>query len=554
MTSTILSLLTGEAIEHYTRRGYWRQDTFYSIAAAHAAAVPDRIAVRDRDRTLSWRQLLAAADDLALDLNLRGVRPGQRITFWMPDRIESIIIVLASSCNGLVSCPSPHRNHTVAEVTEMVQRMQAAAVVVQSGLGADASAHDVARAFGELPHVRHVYQLPPVSTSDAAHTPFAGHLLAGREPTTQPLPARDPNRVSYLAFTSGSTAKPKAVMHSDNTLLVTAHNLCRDWSIGPTSVITSMSPFSHNLGIGALLTWLVAGGQYVIHDLARRESLVDRLTSFGVTYLIGVPTHATDLVTEMRRRGITGLPAIRGFRLSGAASAPQLKRELLDLGIPVQSGYGMTENNSHQYTHPGDPAELILGSCGRATDGYEIRIFDPADRDRELPTGEIGLVAGRGACLMLGYFDDQNATEASFNAGGWFMTGDVGRLDAGGYLRLEGRAKELIIRGGHNINPSRIEELAAGCPGIARAAVVPVPDDRLGERICIAISCKPGNSVSPDALLDHLAHAGLSRYEMPELWLDIDDMPLMANGKIQKADIVAWIRDGRLTPRAIGRS
>ncbi len=220
----------------------------------------------------------------------------------------------------------------------------------------------------------------------------------------------------------------------------------------------------------------------------------------------------------------------------------------MPFGIVPQSGYGMTETNGHQYTMPGDDADLIAGSCGKACPGYEIRIFDEENPTQELPRGEIGLLAGRGASLMLGYYDDQAATESSFNADGWFMTGDLGWMDEAGYLRLTGRKKEVIIRGGHNINPARIEELAMKHAGIERAAALPIPDDRLGEKVCLAVMFKTAGGATAEEMLVHLADAGLSRYDMPEFWLELPDIPLMANGKIQKLDIARWIRDGSVTP------
>jgi acyl-CoA synthetase len=387
---------------------------------------------------------------------------------------------------------------------------------------------------------------------DAGRMPFDGVLATPAAAPILPAPVCEPDRVSYIAFTSGSTGAPKGVMHSDNTLLVTARAICRDWRIDEQSVVCSMSPFSHNLGIGALMTSLMAGAEFVCHDLPRGDSLVDRLVETGTDYLIGVPTHAIDLVGEARRRGLGRIGRLRAFRVSGAATPPHIMHELMALGVEPQSGYGMTENNSHQYTHPGDGAELITGTVGRAVTGYEIRIFDPDDPDKALPQGEIGIVGGRGACLMLGYFNDQYANEASFNADGWFMTGDLGRLDTRGYLTITGRKKEVIIRGGHNINPARIEEIAAGFPGLDHVAVVALPDERLGERICLALSLKAGAAANAgldrDALLAHLSASGLSRYEMPEFLLQLNSMPLMVNGKIQKADIMAWIRDGKATP------
>jgi acyl-CoA synthetase len=214
----------------------------------------------------------------------------------------------------------------------------------------------------------------------------------------------------------------------------------------------------------------------------------------------------------------------------------------------------MTETNAHQYTRPDDDRSLIMGTCGRACTGYEVAIFDEDDPDIALPIGETGVVGGRGASLMLGYFDDQIATESAFNAEGWFLTGDLGRLDQNGYLRLTGRKKEVIIRGGHNINPARIEELALSLADVERAAAVPVEDARLGERVCLAVTLRPGAKGTADRVLDALAAAGLSRAEMPEFFLELDDIPLMSNGKIKKSDIVAWIRDGRVVPTAVAAS
>jgi acyl-CoA synthetase (AMP-forming)/AMP-acid ligase II len=558
MASTVLSLLNGKLLRDYYARGLWRDDTIYSIAAAHAAEIPERTALRDRHRQVSWAGLVAAADALAADLAARGLKPGQRITFWTPDRIESVAIMLAASRMGLVCSPSPHRNHTVAEVQAMVERMRAAAFIYQPGFGADARAagreHAIEAAIAGLSDMRHIYRLPAVTARDAGRPLFDGMLDAASEGAPLPPPSDDPDRVSYIAFTSGSTGNPKGVMHSDNTLLVTARAICRDWRIGPQTVISTLSPFSHNLGVGAMTTALMAGAELVIHDTPRGESLVDRLTEANVEYLIGVPTHAIDIIAELRRRGLKRLGNVRAFRVSGAASPPLVMHELLSFGVEPQSGYGMTENNSHQYTRPGDDPALIAGTCGRACEGYEIRIFDPENPTRELPPGQTGLVAGRGACLMLGYFDDQRASESAVTPDGWFMTGDLGQLDANGYLKLTGRQKEVLIRGGHNISPSRIEDLAAEFAEIFRPAVVSMPDPRLGERICLAYTSQPGTQVDVPALIAQLATRGLSRYELPEFVLPLPELPLMANGKIDKPKLMRQIAAGELAPQPVPAS
>ncbi len=152
---------------------------------------------------------------------------------------------------------------------------------------------------------------------------------------------------------------------------------------------------------------------------------------------------------------------------------------------------------------------------------------------------------------MLGYFDDQAATEDAFNAHGWFMTGDLGWMDEGGYLRITGRKKDVIIRGGHNIHPARIEDLAMRHPAVERAAAVPVADERLGEKVCLAVMWRAGARVEAAEMLAHLDAAGLSKYDMPEYFLDVDQIPLTPSGKIRKRDIVDWIAQGRVTPTAV---
>ena len=268
----------------------------------------------------------------------------------------------------------------------------------------------------------------------------------------------------------------------------------------------------------------------------------------GAVFLFGVPTHAIDLLTERRARGGRRVGAVRGFRISGAAAPAPIVTELMQYGIVPQSGYGMTETCSHQYTLPNDPPERMVETCGRACGGYEIRIWRQNDPDTEAAPGEIGEIGGRGASLMLGYFDDQKATEAAFNAQGWFMTGDLGWIDEAGYLRITGRKNDVIIRGGRNIHPARIEILAQRHAAIEKAAAFPVSDTRLGERVCLAIVTRGDIQVDPGALLEHLDASGLSRYDMPEFILQLSEMPLTASGKLLKRELARRAAEGELQP------
>jgi acyl-CoA synthetase len=544
--NTILTRLSAELIEKYEAEGFWRGDTFYGLVRWHAHRSPHAFAVRDRFRRLTYRELLAATDRLAADLARYDVRAGQRIGVWLPSRIESLVALLACSKSGAICCPSLHRDHTVGEVVELMQRTRAVAFIWQSSYGADADKRDPLDALKAVPTLRHIYRLEPLTEHDKA--PFADLPPAADSDTTDKT---DPNQVVYLAFTSGTTGKPKGVMHSDNTLLANARQFAKDWSIGNTSVVFTLSPLSHNLGFTSQLITLSVGGELVINDLPRGQSLVDRILETDTSFLIGVPPNAIDLLAEMQKRGLKGLGRLTGFRISGSAVPSEVVAGLIAQGIKPQSGYGMTENCSHQYTMPDDDPKLIIETSGKTCPGYELRIFKADDPDTEAPTGEVGQIGGRGASLMLGYFDDQAATEDAFNKSGWFMTGDLGSLDAQGYLRIAGRTKDIIIRGGHNIHPAHIEELATRHPAVQRAAAVPVKDARLGEKVCLAVVNREGQSVTPDELLSHLDSVGLSKFDMPEYFLRLDEIPLTPHGKMFKQSIVDWIKEGRVTPKPV---
>jgi acyl-CoA synthetase (AMP-forming)/AMP-acid ligase II len=540
---TLLTLLGGERLAAHYRSGHWRDEVIYGLLRAHADRAPDAYAIRDRGRRLSYRELVAAVDALAGDLARRGVRPGERVALWLPSGVEAAVAILACARNAYVCCPSFHRDHTVADAAGLMTRIRAAAVIAAPGYGADAGRSDIFAAVAGLGSLRHAYRV--AARGDAA--PFAG-LMGGKREVEW---SRDPDRVIYLAFTSGTTGAPKGVMHSDNTLLATVRAVARDWRLDARTIVYTLSPLSHNLGIGALILAVANGGELVIHDVPKGASLLDRLDETGATYLVGVPTHAIDLLAELRARGRTELGKVKGFRISGAAIPGAVVAALLRHGVVPQSGYGTTETCSHQYTLPDDDPRRIIETSGRCCAGYEIRVFRPDDPDREAEPGEIGEIGGRGASLMLGYFDDQAATEEAFNADGWFMTGDLGALDANGYLRITGRKKDVIIRGGRNIHPARIEALAMQHEAVARAAAFPVSDPRLGEKVCLAVEFHSGRAATAEELLAHLDDAGLSRYDMPEYFVALGALPLTASGKLLKRALVRQVEQGQLAPAPI---
>jgi acyl-CoA synthetase len=528
-----LTLHSPRRARKYHAAGLWRDETFYMLLARHAEARDNGIALRDGTRSLSWRQLRLRVDALAEMLAGLGLVTGDRVSIWMGNRIEAVLIFLACARNGYACNPSLHRTYNSAEIRGLLERLSSRVLLTEPGWGADGATADLDAVLAGLPDLQRI--LRPDQLPGALSQPSV-------------LPVwDDPDSVRYLAFTSGTTGAPKCVMHSDNTLLANARDMVRDWGHGPETVLLTLSPLSHHIAWVAVAEWLLAGCTLVLDDPPAGRSRLDWLIESGATYVMGVPTHAIDILAEQKRRSIARLGNVSVFYMAGAAIPPSVCEAFVGQGITPQNVYGMTENSSHQYTHPQDDPTVIVKTCGRGGPAYEVRIFDPANPDLEVPTGTVGEIGGRGAALMLGYFGGQDVTEKSFNRNGWFMSGDLGSLDADGNLTIQGRLKDLIIRGGHNIYPAHIEALALRHPAVEKVAAFPAADERLGEKVCIAVI----GSIDAGALLAHLGREGLSKYDMPEYFIRLESFPLTASGKILKRQLVAMAQRGEIAPEPV---
>lgn len=516
----------------YYEAGLWASDTFFSLLVQHAAARPDALALRDGRRRLTWGELLGRVGAVAADLRDNGLVSGDRVSLWMSNRADAVVMFLACNREGIACNPSLHRTHTCAEIVKLLTRLNAAAFLTEPGWGADRDAQDLDVILGELPFLRKVYEPAtlPLMGSAPEHAPWS-----------------DPDSVCYLAFTSGTTGEPKCVMHSANTLLANARDMVKSWDRSPETKLLSLSPLSHHIAWVGVAQWLLCGGEFITDDPPEGMSRLDWVAECGADYIMGVPTHAMDLLAEQRARGMDRLGSVQTFYMAGAPIPPSVAEAFVEQGIKPQNVYGMTENSSHQFTHPTDDTPTIVNTCGRGGPAYEVQIFDSEDEDRVLGAGEVGQIGGRGACLMLGYYGNQEATEGSYNSAGWFLSGDLGVLDEQGNLEVSGRLKDLIIRGGHNIHPTHIEALAHRHAGVEKAAAFPVKDERLGERVCIAIM----GTAPADELLSHLVAEGLSIYDMPEYYLRMDELPLTASGKILKRELVEMVGRGEVTPEPV---
>ena len=549
--STILTLHDPQTAREYYERGVWCADTLYTLLREHARVRPQAYALRDSRRRITWSQLALWVDALASELHAAGIRHGQRVSVWLPNRIEAVVVFLACSRNGYVCNPSLHQNYTVGDIVQLLERIQTAVLFAQTGYGADADRVDVFAAARALPAMKRIYRMLPAGAESAVAGDYTQFPALDGKPGVLPEPDLNPDKIVYLAFTSGTTGMPKGVLHSDNTLLANGRAMVKDWHHDDKTILFSHSPLSHHIGTVAIEQSLAAGFEVVVNDLPAGRKTLDWIVETNATYVMGVPTHAMDILADMKSRGMTKLGKVSIFYMAGSVIPPQTAKSFLGMGIRPQNIYGMTENGSHQYTLPGDDVEVITSTCGRACHGYETRLWDQENPDLEAKTGELGEIGTRGALLTLGYFNNQGATESSFNASGWFMSGDLGRLDAGGNLQIVGRKKDLIIRGGHNIYPAHIESLTVKHPAVLKAAVFPVADERLGERVCLAIIAREG--AAPDAvqMLDHLGEHGLSKYDMPEYFICLDAFPQTASGKILKRELIEMAKAGKIKPALV---
>jgi acyl-CoA synthetase len=251
-SAPLLTLLNAPMVAAYTAAGFWGGETIYHLAVRHAHTTPQAFAVRDHHHRLSYAELVTAADRLAAHLAGRGIRPGHRVAVWLPSRVETATALLACSRNGYICCPSLHRDHTVGEIVALVDRVRAAALIAQPGCGADAGRHDVFAELADRDFLRCAWRVGPPDAATLGELP---------SPALEVEASRDANQVMYLPFTSGTTGEPKGVMHSDNTLLATARMMARDWRL-ERAVLYTLSPLSHNLGLGAPITALAGAANW----------------------------------------------------------------------------------------------------------------------------------------------------------------------------------------------------------------------------------------------------------------------------------------------------
>ena len=509
----------------YRARREWRGETLWHVFAETAQRHAERVALVDESTRLSFAALAQRAERCAAALAALGVAPGDAIAVHLPNWWETVVALLATARLGAVAVPVP----VIARARELrfMLRGSGARVLLLPGVLRGHDHHATLAALrDELPDLAHVVTVRSAAGADMRTWE---DLPAGPAPP----PAHDADAIALLMFTSGSTADPKGVLHSHETLLAEARSLGPAHGIGPADVVLMPSPLTHISGLlHAVLIPAVHGSRAVLLERWDPGAALPLIARERVTYMVGAPTFLRDLAHHPAL-ATTDVTSFRLFSCGGADVDPTLIRDAAArLRCVAKRAYGSTEFPTVTTTGPDDPPAQCSDSDGRPIGAAEVRVVDEAERP--VPAGVEGEILARGPELFLGYHDAALSAEA-FTDDDWFRTGDLGVLDAAGYLRITGRRKDIIIRKGENISAREVEDAIATHPAVAEVAVVGLPEPAAGEIACAVVRLRPGAAPpSLAALVAHLRAEGLSTRKLPERLEIVEDFPRAASGKIVK--------------------
>ena len=489
-----------------------------AVQAGAAAARTVAIAAPDRD-PLTYQDLWRQVEDTVRKLNALGLGRNDRIAIVLPNGPELAVAFLAVA-SGATSAPL-NPAYGAAEFDFYLADLRARALIVQAGM--DSPARIVARSHG-IP----ILELSPVAGAGAG----AFTLEGARQDVAQPSGFAGAGDVALVLHTSGTTARPKVVPLTHARLCASALNIQAAFGLAPGDRCLNVMPLFHVHGlVAAILSSLVAGGSVVCTPGFEASAFFTWLSAFSPTWYTAVPTmHQAILASAAAHREIIARSPLRFIRSCSAPLPPQVMAALeRAFDAPALESYGMTEAAHQIASNPLPPRQRKPGSVGVAT-GTQVAIMD--ERGRLLPPGETGEIGIRGANVIDGYENNPGANRQSFHDG-WFRTGDQGRLDAGGYLFITGRIKELINRGGEKVAPREVDEALLEHPAVTQVVAFAVPHASLGEDVAAAVVLRADAATTEMELRQH-AFSRLAEHKVPSQIVIVDDIPKGPTGKLQR--------------------
>lgn len=499
--------------------------TIPHAAQAAARTWPDAPAVLENGEVWSFAELWQRSRAAASALLGRGIGAGDRVAIWAPNSREWIVAAIAvMSCGAAVVTLNTRLKGR--EAGDILRRTNAKLLFTVEGfLGID---YRALIADEDLPALEGTLLLEHdlVQGGKGADDPAVDGALVGIDADT----------VSDILFTSGTTGSPKGVLMTYGRVLPQAAVWCQNTGLREGDRYLIANPFFHSFGMKVGWVACILSGAVAVpmpqFDVGQAIELIERER---ITFMPGPPTIFQMLLAELDKRK-WDCSSLRGGT-TGAASVPPALVERIreDLGmVDLITAYGMTECVNITTCVPGDDAETIARTCGKAFPGNEVRISDA--QGNEVPRGQTGEVQVRGQGVMLGYLDNAQATAETIDADGWLHTGDVGTMDERGYVRITDRMKDLYISGGFNVYPAEVEKLLAEHPAIGMAAVVGVPDERLGEVGRAFVVLRPGATAS-EAELIAWSRENMANYKVPRSFVLVEDLPRNAAGKVLKTEL-----------------
>ena len=525
--------------ERFAAAGYWAGTPLGELLRAVAARTPDAPALIDGDLRLSHAELSARSGTAAARLLDLGITPGQRIIVQLGNGWEFVVLALACLRIGVVPVMALPA-HRRAELTYLAQHAEATAIAVPDRLrdfDHQRLAHELGPAVG-----------PPwqvlVAGDDIAPGSVDLRALCGpgaERPEAGPPGSRE---VAVFLLSGGTTGLPKLIARTHDDYAYNARRSAEVAGVGPDTGYLVSLPAGHNfpLACPGILGTLLAGGRVIMLPSPEPVRAFATIAAEGVTHTAVVPAVAARWLEHATEHGGRELTSLRVLQVGGARLADNLARKIRPvLGATLQQVFGMAEGLLN-LTRLDDPDDIICTTQGRPMcPADEVRLVDEFDAD--VPPGEPGSLLTRGPYTPRGYYRAAEQNTRAFTRDGWYRSGDICRMTAEGNLIVEGRDKDMINRGGEKISAEEVENLVYQLPAVRQVAAIAMPDPILGERVCVYVVTRPGDTVTLDEIRAAMDHIGVARFKLPEHLVVVDELKATKVGKIDKKALRADIAE-----------
>ena len=514
----------------YRQQGLWGDASLADYWQQTARAMPDKIAVVDNHgATYTYSALDHAASCLANWMLAKGIESGDRIAFQLPGWCEFTVIYLACLKIGAVSVPLLP-SWREAELVWVLNKCQAKMFFAPTLFKQTRPVDLILPLQNQLPQLQQIVGVDKLAPATSSLS--LSQIIADNIPLTTAITTHG-DELAAVLFTSGTEGLPKGVMLTHNNILASERAYCARLNLTWQDVFMMPAPLGHATGFlhGVTAPFLI-GARSVLLDIFTPDACLALLEQQRCTCMLGATPFVYDLLNVLEKQP-ADLSALRFFLCGGTTIPKKVARECQQRGIKLLSVYGSTESSPHAVVNLDDPLSRFMHTDGYAAAGVEIKVVD--DARKTLPPGCEGEEASRGPNVFMGYFDEPELTARALDEEGWYYSGDLCRMDEAGYIKITGRKKDIIVRGGENISSREVEDILLQHPKIHDACVVAMSDERLGERSCAYVVLKaPHHSLSLEEVVAFFSRKRVAKYKYPEHIVVIEKLPRTTSGKIQK--------------------